>query len=65
MDSYKAESEMLKGKWATCVWPAGASADHTPSTGISKQVLIDVATKSVTLPESFVSCVSISLKRQD
>ncbi|WVQ79042.1 oxoglutarate dehydrogenase (succinyl-transferring), E1 component [Cryptococcus sp. DSM 104549] len=52
-DSFKPKSEMLEGKWGPYVWPASEEADHDPETGVTKQELVDVATASVTLPETF------------
>ncbi|WWC60118.1 oxoglutarate dehydrogenase (succinyl-transferring), E1 component [Kwoniella dejecticola CBS 10117] len=53
IDAYKADSDMLKGKWKDFVWPAGPQAKLYPETGISKSFLIDIAKASVILPDNF------------
>ncbi|WWD16700.1 oxoglutarate dehydrogenase (succinyl-transferring), E1 component [Kwoniella shandongensis] len=53
VETYKHKSQMLQGKWSPYVWPAGGKAEHHPETGVPKDELIEVATASVTLPESF------------
>lgn len=55
VDSFKAKSEMLDGKWSGFVWPASGQADHQPDTGLPIDQLAEVAKASVTLPETFVS----------
>lgn len=46
---------MLQGKWSGCVWPVSKEAVHQPDTGVEREVLIEVAKASVTLPDGFVS----------
>lgn len=54
VESYKAKSEMLGGKWSDYVWPNSTEANHHPATGVAGDELIEVAKASVTLPDSFV-----------
>jgi probable 2-oxoglutarate dehydrogenase E1 component DHKTD1 len=55
VEGFKAESDMLGGKWRGMVWPASEQADHNPSTGVEEQELRKMAVASVTLPDGFVS----------
>nr|XP_019050186.1 oxoglutarate dehydrogenase (succinyl-transferring), E1 component [Kwoniella bestiolae CBS 10118]OCF29116.1 oxoglutarate dehydrogenase (succinyl-transferring), E1 component [Kwoniella bestiolae CBS 10118] len=53
IESYKAKSDMLEGKWKDYVWPAGSEAQHHPDTGVNNAELKEIAKASVTLPEDF------------
>ena len=57
VDGFKAESDMLGGKWKRMVWPAAAGAEHNPATGVTETDLKTMAIASVTLPDSFVSAL--------
>lgn len=54
VESYKATSQMLEGKWSNYVWPNSSAAQHDPKTGIKRDELVKVAKASVTLPDYFV-----------
>lgn len=54
VDTFKAESEMLGGKWKDIVWPASSAATPAPETGLPIDRLAEVGRASVTLPEDFV-----------
>ncbi|KAL1409551.1 hypothetical protein Q8F55_003535 [Vanrija albida] len=53
VESFKAESEMLGGKWKDIVWPSSSAANPDPETGLPIDRLADVGRASVTLPDNF------------
>lgn len=57
VEGYRAESDMLRGKWKDIVWPLSSAARHEPDTGKDQNELKEIAKASVTLPETFVSVV--------
>jgi hypothetical protein len=54
VETYKPKSEMLEGKWGDMVWPNSEAAEHWPQTGLEEKQLVEIATASVSLPDTFV-----------
>jgi probable 2-oxoglutarate dehydrogenase E1 component DHKTD1 len=61
IDEYKPKSDMLEGKWSSLVWPNAETAKHEPETGVEREILVEVAKASVTLPDDFVSLTLIKV----
>ncbi|KAF8635350.1 hypothetical protein AX17_003941 [Amanita inopinata Kibby_2008] len=51
--SYVPNVSVLEGQWKGIAWPTTAAAEHNPSTGIEKDVLVRVGKASVAVPTGF------------
>ena len=55
---------MLQGQWSGCVWPASDNAIRNPDTGVNIDLLKQVVTASVKVPEGFVSDVTLDIHKR-
>ena len=53
-DAYIPTTTMLQGQWKGLVWPASEQAEHSPPTGVTRDVLEKAGRASVTVPAGFV-----------
>ncbi|PPR00571.1 hypothetical protein CVT24_005456 [Panaeolus cyanescens] len=53
VSSYTPSASMLSEQWSGIVWPASASANHEPDTGVDVGLLKEVGKGSVEIPQGF------------
>ena len=59
--SYTPKATILQEQWTGITWPTSDKADHNPSTGVDKDILVRVGRASVAAPGGFVSATIFDL----